>query len=138
MTRDESWRKLYIKIVNATSDTQWFHIKLEGIAAVKHAADMSTLSGKSPNATNSISQPDAVKPVEQHISVPGLNFEHTFEPYSIEVIDVSYLGSSQPRCAILWTPGMRPSLIIKPAVRYSIRLCSEGRITPEKRQEPNV
>jgi alpha-N-arabinofuranosidase len=90
VTRDEKQRKLYIKIVNATSDVQRFHIELDGVPAVKHVAGMITLSGKSPNATNSITQPDAIKPAEQRIQVPGPKFEYSFEPYSINVIDLSY------------------------------------------------
>ena len=90
VTRNQQQRKLYVKIVNATSDPQRFHIELQGVAAVNRQAEMITLSGSSPDATNSISQPDAIKPVERSILLAGPTFEQSIEPYSINVIDLVY------------------------------------------------
>jgi len=90
VTRDENRRRLYVKVVNATSDAQRIRIALDGVTAVKPEAKLIVLSGKSPNATNSIAHPDALAPVEKTIQVPGQSFERSFEPYSIDVIDLSY------------------------------------------------
>ena len=90
VTRDEKQRKLFIKVVNANSEAQRLDIAIDGLGSVKRAATLTTLSGKSPDATNSISHPDAVVPVEHRIEVIGPKSEHTFEPYSVNVLVVSY------------------------------------------------
>lgn len=90
VTRDEKQRKLYVKIVNANSNAVHLAIAIEGVSDVKRAARLTSLSGKSPNATNSITQPELIVPVEHSIDVAGSKFEHTFEPYSINVLDLSY------------------------------------------------
>jgi alpha-N-arabinofuranosidase len=90
VTRDEKQRKLFIKIVNANSDAKRLDIALEGVASVKHEATITTLSGKSPEATNSITHPDNIVPVKHQIELRGPKFEHEFEPYSITVLDLSY------------------------------------------------
>jgi alpha-N-arabinofuranosidase len=48
------------------------------------------MSGKTPNATNSITDPKAVVPVSQTVSVAGPNFTHTFAPYSVNVLELNY------------------------------------------------
>jgi alpha-L-arabinofuranosidase len=65
-------------------------IALEGVGTVQHEAKLITLSGKSPNATNSITHPDAVVPVESKIEVSGAKFERKLVPYSINVLELSY------------------------------------------------
>jgi alpha-N-arabinofuranosidase len=89
-TRDEKQRKLFVKIVNASSEAAKLDILLEGANRVKHDATLITLSGKTPNATNSINHPDAVAPVEHNIAIAGASFEQTFTPYSINVLELSY------------------------------------------------
>jgi alpha-N-arabinofuranosidase len=89
-TRDEKRRKLFVKVVNATSNEAPLSIALEGIGQVKRDALLITLSGKTPNATNSITHSDAVVPVEHRIQVAGPKFEEKFAPYSINVLELSY------------------------------------------------
>ncbi len=48
------------------------------------------MSGKTPNATNTIADPKAVVPVSQSVSVAGPKFTHTFAPYSVNVMELSY------------------------------------------------
>ena len=76
--------------MNGTSDAQRFSINLEGLISVKHDAVLTTLSGKSPNATNSILHPDNIVPVERKIQIAGPRFEQSFQPYSVNVLDLSY------------------------------------------------
>jgi alpha-N-arabinofuranosidase len=90
ITRDQQRRKLFVKVVNASSDAAPLNIVLDGIPSVAHEAKLITLSGKSPNATNSIANPQAVIPVEQRIQISGPKFEHSFAPYSINVLELSY------------------------------------------------
>jgi alpha-N-arabinofuranosidase len=90
VTRDEKRRKLFVKIVNASSDAAPLSIALNGVSSVAKQAKLIVLSGKSPNATNSIATPDAVVPVETNIEVAGPKFEQSFAPYSINVLELNY------------------------------------------------
>jgi alpha-N-arabinofuranosidase len=90
VTRDEKARKLFIKVVNATSNTQDFSISLSGIQRVKPEGKLIVLSGKTPNATNTITSPAAIVPVEKQARVAATQFKQSFAPYSINVLEVSY------------------------------------------------
>jgi alpha-L-arabinofuranosidase len=90
VTRDDSRRKLFVKVVNATSTAQPVRIALSGVKKVGLQATLTTMSGKTPNATNSITHPDAVKPVTRTVSVAGPRFTESFAPYSVNVLEVSY------------------------------------------------
>jgi alpha-N-arabinofuranosidase len=89
-TCDEKQRKLYVKVVNASSEEAALNITLNGVERVEREATLITLSGKTPNATNTISRPNAVVPVERRIEVPGPKFKQSFAPYSINVLELSY------------------------------------------------
>ena len=65
-------------------------ISLEGAGKVASQAKLITLSGKTPNATNSITNPSAIVPVERSITVAGPKFTQSFVPYSINVLELSY------------------------------------------------
>ena len=90
VTRDEKQHKLFIKIVNATSDPQPLAINLEGAGKLSPQAKLITLSGKTPNATNSITHPDTLVPVEHNVAVAGPKFKQSFAPYSINVLELNY------------------------------------------------
>ena len=90
VTRDQARRKLFIKVVNATSTPQPIAIDLEGAGKVASQAMLTTLSGKTPNATNSITDPRAVVPAAHPIAIAGPRFTQTFAPYSINVLDLTY------------------------------------------------
>ena len=90
VTRDEKLRKLFVKVVNASSEAAPLSIALSGVAKVGPEAKLITLSGKTPNATNSIANPRAIVPVEHKIQVAGPKFEQRFAPYSINVLELSY------------------------------------------------
>jgi alpha-L-arabinofuranosidase len=90
VTRNEQKHKLFIKVVNGNSTEQKFQIALEGAAAVKHQATLVTMSGKTPNATNTITRPDNIKPAQRTVQVAGPKFEYSFLPYSVNVLELSY------------------------------------------------
>ena len=90
VTRDEAKRELYIKMVNATSTAQDFTMDLAGVKSVKPVAKLITLSGNSPNATNTIDHPTAVVPVERQVRIAGTKFKQNFARYSINVLEISY------------------------------------------------
>jgi alpha-N-arabinofuranosidase len=90
VTRDDKLRKLFIKVVNTSSETAPVTIALSGVEKVQPEAKLVTLSGKTPNATNTIANPEAIVPVEQKIAVDAPKFQQSFAPYSINVLEVSY------------------------------------------------
>jgi alpha-N-arabinofuranosidase len=90
VTRDEKRHMLFVKVVNATSEAKPLSIALNGVNTVKRQATLITLAGKTPNATNTITHPDVVVPVERKIQVAGPKFEQSFAPYSINVLELSY------------------------------------------------
>ncbi len=90
VTRDEKKRKLIVKVVNGTSNAESLTIKLEHAGKVGAQAKLITLSGKTPNVTNSITNPNVVVPVESTVAVAGPSIVHSFAPYSINVLELSY------------------------------------------------
>ncbi|MDR3755117.1 MAG: alpha-L-arabinofuranosidase C-terminal domain-containing protein [Terracidiphilus sp.] len=90
VTRDNKKHKLFVKVVNATSTAQPLAIALTGVAKVAPLATLTTMSGKTPNATNSITHPDAVKPMAHSVAIAGPKFTETFAPYSVNVLELSY------------------------------------------------
>jgi alpha-N-arabinofuranosidase len=88
--RDEAAHKLIVKVVNANSTPQPLAIDLTGVKKIAPEATLITMSGKTPNATNSITDPKAVVPVSHSITVSGPKFTQTFAPYSVNVLEVSY------------------------------------------------
>jgi len=90
VTRDDAQKKLFVKIVNASSETAPLKIALDGLPGSVKDAKLVTLSGKTPNATNTITNPDAVVPVEHKVQITGSTFEHGFVPYSINVLELTY------------------------------------------------
>ncbi|MGH9600116.1 MAG: alpha-L-arabinofuranosidase C-terminal domain-containing protein, partial [Terracidiphilus sp.] len=65
VTRDAKRHKLFIKIVNATSEPRPISIAIAGARKVASEATLIELSGKTPNATNSIDHPRAIVPVRR-------------------------------------------------------------------------
>ncbi len=90
VTRDPERRRLFIKVVNGSSEPQPLRIVIDGVSSVGKMASLTTMSGKSPNATNSISNPDNIIPVERRISIDGPRFDEKFAPYSINALELTY------------------------------------------------
>jgi alpha-N-arabinofuranosidase len=90
VTRDDKKHKLFVKVVNATSTAQPLSITLTGIAKIAPQATLTTMSGKTPNATNSITRPNAVVPTVRKVPVAGPKFTESFAPYSVNVLELSY------------------------------------------------
>lgn len=86
-TKDTAGHKLYLKIVNAAPTAQAVEIKLPG-ASVAATAAMITLHAKTTKDTNSIERPDQIVPHTPSLSRVGADFRHTFEAYSINVMEI--------------------------------------------------
>ncbi|HVM98470.1 MAG TPA: alpha-L-arabinofuranosidase C-terminal domain-containing protein, partial [Candidatus Acidoferrales bacterium] len=89
-TRDDATHRIFIKVVNASSTQQPLLIDLTGVKKVASQATLVTMSGKTPNATNSIAHPNDIVPVAHNIPIPGPKFTQTFAPYSVNVLELSY------------------------------------------------
>ncbi|MGO8760307.1 MAG: alpha-L-arabinofuranosidase C-terminal domain-containing protein [Terracidiphilus sp.] len=90
VTRDDAKHKLFVKVVNANSTPQPLAIDLTGVKKVAPQATLTTMSGKTPNATNTIAHPDAVAPVAHAVAISAPKFAQIFAPYSVNVLEVSY------------------------------------------------
>jgi alpha-L-arabinofuranosidase len=90
VTRDEKRHKLFIKVVNGSSEAQRLRIALDGVSSVGGEGTLTTLSGKTPEATNTITHPEVIIPVEHKIRIAGPRFEQNFAPYSINAIELTY------------------------------------------------
>lgn len=90
VTRDEAQHKLIIKVVNGTSDPRALAIDIKGATKIGAQAKLTTLSGKTPSATNTITDPNAIVPIERNVAVAGASFTRSFAPYSVNVLELSY------------------------------------------------
>lgn len=87
ITGDAAGRRLYLKLVNASSDPQPLEVKFDG-AALTGSGVLIDLSARSPEATNSIDHPRNVVPVEKPLTGVGAVWHHEMPPYSIQVVQL--------------------------------------------------
>jgi alpha-N-arabinofuranosidase len=85
VTRDVAKKKLYVKLVNASTTAQALEIDLPG---AKLAADgkLVALHAHSTQATNTIDHPTQVVPAESSLHAVGEKIAHTVPGLSIEVL----------------------------------------------------
>lgn len=79
---------LHLKLVNASDVAAPLAIDLQGVSSGTHTATMYSLHAATFEATNSITQPDAIHPVTSSVTVSGTAWQHTVPPYSIEVLEL--------------------------------------------------
>jgi alpha-N-arabinofuranosidase len=88
ITGSASKKKLYLKLVNASSDPKQLEINLEG-AKLAPTAKLVSMSATNPRETNSIDDPERIKPIDSTLKgVSGGKLNHTLPPYSIQVIEL--------------------------------------------------
>lgn len=87
ITKDEVKKRLYLKLVNASSDPQPVNIEFPG-ASLTATATLTSLSANSTEATNTIDNPDSIVPRESTIHLSGGALHHTMPPYSIQVFNL--------------------------------------------------
>ena len=78
---------LHLKLVNASSKSQPLSIVIKG-ADSKHSATVSSLHAATFEATNSLTDPDAIHPVTGAVPMPGGSWKHVVPAFTIEVIDI--------------------------------------------------
>jgi alpha-L-arabinofuranosidase len=87
ITRDSSKKRLYLKLVNASSVAQLLDIDLPG-AKLAESGTLITLSAHSTQATNSIDHPTEIVPVETALHGVGKHLHHTVPGYAIQVLQL--------------------------------------------------
>jgi len=85
-TVSEKEHVLHLKLVNASNHAQALTMTLAGAKA--SVAKLWSLHAGSFAATNSIAEPEKIKPVESTIAVSAAALRHTVPAYTIEVIDI--------------------------------------------------
>ena len=80
---------LHLKLVNASNVEQRLSVKLAGVEGARRA-QITSLHGATFEATNTMSDPEAIHPVEAAVSVSSSNWNHTVPALTIEVIDVPF------------------------------------------------
>jgi alpha-N-arabinofuranosidase len=89
VTRDSGKGVVYLKLVNASSLPQDVNISLTGVNAVKSSAKLIRLSAATTAATNSITDPKRIVPVESAVKGVGKEFTRTVPGYSIDVLEIA-------------------------------------------------
>ena len=87
-TRSASSGKLYLKLVNASSTPMPLRIALNGTKSVIGEGRVTTLSATTPMATNSITHPAAIVPVEGRLHDVAAQFTYTVPAYAIQVLEL--------------------------------------------------
>ncbi len=77
---------LHLKLVNASNAQEPLTIDLHNAGA--STAKMTSIHGASYQATNSITEPNFIHPVESSVPVSGGGWQHTVPALTIEVIDI--------------------------------------------------
>jgi alpha-L-arabinofuranosidase len=87
VTEDTAGRRLFIKLVNASSDLQPVKISLPGVSAGPDG-QVTVLSGRDTQATNTIDHPANIVPVDKPLAIAGNSLTYDAPAYSIQVLDV--------------------------------------------------
>jgi len=87
VTEDSAKKRLYLKLVNATSDPQAVDIELSG-ANLAPEGKLISLTGHNPEATNTIDRPAAIVPVESALHGVSSSLHHRIPAYTIEVLEL--------------------------------------------------
>ena len=88
ITRNSKTGTVYLKLVNALSTPQSVTIELQGVTSIDKTAKLITLSAKTPAATNTITAPANIVPVDSTIANAAAHFTHTLPAYSIQILEL--------------------------------------------------
>jgi alpha-N-arabinofuranosidase len=88
VTYNSKTHHLILKLVNAASTPQPVKIDLTGATHVHSKATVTTLSGRTTQETNSITDPTRIVPVVTSIGNAAATFTHTVPAFAIQVVDL--------------------------------------------------
>jgi alpha-N-arabinofuranosidase len=86
ITGNAAKKKLYLKLVNGSTDAQPVDLHIEG-AKLGSTAKLVSLHANNTQETNSIDDPDRIVPVESTLHDVSASFHHTVPRLSIQVIE---------------------------------------------------
>ena len=87
VTEDTAKKRLYIKLVNASSDAQPVKISFQGVTLGPEGR-LTVLSGKDTTATNTIDHPASIVPADKPLAIAGSTVAYDAPAYSVQVLDV--------------------------------------------------
>jgi alpha-N-arabinofuranosidase len=87
ITRDSATKRLYLKVVNASSTPQLLEVDFAG-AKLAATGKLISLSARDTQATNTLQQPTQVVPVETPLPGVTSHMHHTVPGYAIQVIQL--------------------------------------------------
>ncbi len=79
---------VFLKLVNASSVAQPLNITLKGATRVGRSGKLISLSARTPEETNTLTEPTRIKPIASPLSGVAASFQHTLPPYSIQVLEL--------------------------------------------------
>ncbi len=88
ITEDATTKRLYLKLVNATTDVRTVNLEFPG-AKLEAAGKVISLSANSTQATNTLGQPTSIVPVETELPDVSSSMIHTMPPLSIQVLELN-------------------------------------------------
>jgi alpha-N-arabinofuranosidase len=88
VTRKSSDGTVYLKLVNASSTPLPLRLQFKGASTIDKTGKLITLSAKTTAATNSITQPTAILPVESELHDAAAEFAHTIPGFTIQVLEL--------------------------------------------------
>jgi alpha-N-arabinofuranosidase len=87
-TRDSKTGRLYVKVVNAGDAAKNITFDIKGPFAVKSSGKIIIMKADKPEDTNTITEPDKIKPVELSYKGFKKGFSYSFPKYSITVLQI--------------------------------------------------
>ena len=85
---DNRTNEIILKIVNTTDKIQNNSIELKTSKKILPKARLTVLKNPTPDGLNTIENPEAIKPVDQEITLKGKKVELSVAPYSFSVIRI--------------------------------------------------
>ena len=85
---DKSVKEVILKVVNSTANAQASNVELNGTGKINPTAKVTVLKSQLLDGVNSLSNPMAISPVEETVSVKGKKISLTIPPYSFSVIRI--------------------------------------------------
>ncbi len=79
---------LYLKLVNASSTSQPITLQLQGEDHWQKEGKVTRLSAHSTQETNTLTDPEHIKPVVSEVKNVSGSFEYALAPYSIDVLEL--------------------------------------------------
>ena len=108
-TLDSAKNILYLKVVNIQSTSQPLSLVLTGITKTAREGNSWTLKADDPTATNSITDPQKIIPIEAPVRGLGKTTTRTFPPYSITILQFEVTPSVKPGVTSGATSAATPS-----------------------------